>query len=506
MFGTALRSTLLSLALLAAPLALAEAPADVPPGKPLPPAAVEPESDLLDLVPDRSWAVPKLQLRRPDLAALPTSVEHPGYWLAAGNAFAADVVIWSWSKFVTKEDWADVTWASMKDNLNGPWVYDPNSFITNQFAHPYQGSIAFTSARAAGLGFWESTPYPIVMSTLWELFAETEKPAINDAITTPVAGIFFGEALYRMAGMILDGGGANPGVTRELAAAAVAPMVGVTRLETGSKYRVRNVEVIPTHTEFGAQGSFSGRGTTDGVTKVTSGLGGVSAWVQYGLPVPGWSLRKPFDHFDFKVSLAMAKSPFFNLATRGLMVGASFGEKEGSMDRGFYGLWGVYEAFSPQVFRTSTSALGFGSVRQWTWENGMALSTTGILGVGFGAAGADRPSDEARDYHYGLNSLVLLEAQLTAADRGMISLAYRAYFVGGLVSEDSKGSEQINRAELTARLRVWGRHSAGLNVIAGSRYGTFSDRPDSNAAFSQVIASYIFTPGASRASGLRPRI
>jgi hypothetical protein len=63
MFGTAFRSTLLALALIAAPPTLAESQADVPPGKPLPPAAVEPESDLLTLVPDRSWAVPKLQLR-----------------------------------------------------------------------------------------------------------------------------------------------------------------------------------------------------------------------------------------------------------------------------------------------------------------------------------------------------------------------------------------------------------------------------------------------------------
>jgi hypothetical protein len=469
------------------------------------PAPEPADADLRPVPPERNWAVPRLKLVPPDLAAVPTRLESSGPWLAAGNAVLADVAIWSWSKYVTKEDWADVTWESMKDNLNGPWVFDPNNFVTNQFAHPYQGSLSFTAARAAGLGFWASTPYPIVMSTLWELFAETEKPAINDAITTPVAGIFFGEVLYRLAGMVLDGGGARPGVAREIGAAAVSPMVGLTRLETGDRYRVRNVEVIPTHVELGAQGSFSGKATEDGATKETGGLVGASFWVQYGLPVPGWSLRKPFDHFDFKASLAVASTPFFNIAARGLMLGASFGEKEGSMDRGFWGLWGIYETFSPQVFRTSTSALGLGAIRQWAWGNGMALSFTGIGGVGFGAAGADRISEDARDYHFGLNSLVLLEAQLTVADRGMVSAAYRGYYIGGLVSDESQGSEAINRAEFGARLRVWGPHSLGLNVLAGRRWGTFSDRPDTHAKFSQAIASYVFTPGQTRASGLRVR-
>ncbi len=452
---------------------------------------------------ERTWLVPSLQLTPPDLVAVKTRLDDRAPLLAAGNAVAADVLIWSWSRFITRPEWAFISMASVKDNLNGPWVFDPNSFTTNQFAHPYQGNLSFNAARAAGLGFWTSTLYPMAVSTAWELFAETEKPAINDAITTPVAGIFLGEALFRVAGMILDGGGARPGVWRELGAAAVSPMVGVTRLETGDRYRTRRLELIPTHLELGATGSFSGRGTRDGVVSQTAGLAGLSLHLTYGLPVPGWSLREPFDHFDLQAGFAMSNEFFFNLAVRGLLVGRSFAERDDSLDRGFWGLWGLYEAFSPQVYRTSTSALGFGAIRQWAWSSGMAVSLTGIAGVGFGAAGADRVSVEQRDYHYGLNSVVIVDARLYAADRGILSLAYRGYHIGGAVSEDSKGSETLSRLEAGARLRVWGNHSVGLNVVAGARLGTFADRPDSNARFSQATGLYVYTPGGARGSGLR---
>src|SRR5688572_32863114 len=47
----------------------------------------------------------------------------------------------------------DVTLASIRRNLRGPWVVDQDAFEVNQFLHPYQGSIYHTSARASGLTY-----------------------------------------------------------------------------------------------------------------------------------------------------------------------------------------------------------------------------------------------------------------------------------------------------------------------------------------------------------------
>ena len=62
-------------------------------------------------------------------------------------------------------------------------------------------------ARSSGLGFWESLAYSNVGSFLWKMAGETDPPSINDQITTGNAGSLLGEALFRMAGLVLEEGG-----------------------------------------------------------------------------------------------------------------------------------------------------------------------------------------------------------------------------------------------------------------------------------------------------------
>jgi len=159
-------------------------------------------------IPERVYAV-ELLTAAPDLARVPTRPRSVSPWLAAGVALPLQVAIWSWSRLVTRDDWARISLDSWRANLRGPWIFDRSNDATNQFAHPSHGSLSFTAARASGLGFWASLPYPLVASTLWELFGETVPPAINDAITTPVGGALLGEALHRVAAMFLDAGGAR---------------------------------------------------------------------------------------------------------------------------------------------------------------------------------------------------------------------------------------------------------------------------------------------------------
>ena len=94
-----------------------------------------------------------------------------------------------------------------------------DAFKVNQLMHPYQGSIYYGLARSSGLGFWESSAYTFALAAfLWETGGETTSPSINDQVASGVAGAFFGEALFRMASLLLDGGGERPGFWRELGA------------------------------------------------------------------------------------------------------------------------------------------------------------------------------------------------------------------------------------------------------------------------------------------------
>jgi hypothetical protein len=450
-------------------------------------------------IPERVYAVEWLRTA-PDLARVPTRPRSVSPWLAAGIALPLQVAIWSWSRFITRDDWSRISLDSWRANLRGPWIFDRSNYATNQFAHPYHGSLSFTAARASGLGFWASLPYPLVASTLWELFGETEPPAINDAITTPVGGALLGEALHRIAAMFLDAGGARPGLGWSLAAAAVDPVGGAVRLVAGERFRSRDAQPIPAHLELSAGVSFAGRAEVGERNVRTAGLGFLQARVTHGLPVPGWTLRRPFDHFDLSLVLVLAAKPWFQLTLRGLLLGGSW---ERGLSRGFYGLFGVFEALAPPVFRTSTSALAFGATQQWAHRTGLALAVTGLAGLGFGAGGPDRRTEAVRDSHFGLDAFLLAEARVFAADRGALSVAFRQHFLGGAISEDARGSEWIGYLLASARVRVWDGHSFGVDLSWGFRRATFGNGlPDANDRFDQVIGVYAWSPDGSLPSGL----
>src|SRR5262245_38317449 len=103
--------------------------------------------------------------------------------------------------YVDEEDYATDS-DSISDNLHHAWVIDQDSFETNQFLHPYQGSIYHGFARSAGLSYWTALLYDFAGSALWEVAGETSPPSLNDQITTTFGGSFLGEALFLMASAV----------------------------------------------------------------------------------------------------------------------------------------------------------------------------------------------------------------------------------------------------------------------------------------------------------------
>lgn len=448
---------------------------------------------------DHQYAPRELKLRPPELAELPTESKEGTWLLPIGQKLLADVISWSVAD-AWGEEWTHISGDTIERNLTGEWTFDPNDFATNQFGHPYHGHLAFSAWRAAGHEFWESVPFPIVMSTLWEYLAETEPPSINDGITTPVGGIFLGEVLYRLSSMVLDGGGLHPEAWRYWAAGLVSPTTGLTRALTGNKYRTRLAEPIPASIELRLGGSFSGSAYTAGERTTTEGLVSASVNVTHGIPVGDWRLRKPFDHFDFVGSVVWrSDEPWLVLQVRGLLEGWEYGS---GTSRGFWGIWGLYDMTTLQLFRVSESAIGFGTVGQWAASNGVAIQGTAVLAGGFGAAGSREASELTPDYHYGLGAMGILEAKIIAADRGIVRVTHRQYHVGGWVSPESKGDEVVMYQTFGATLRVIGRHAVGLDVTRARRWAGFPDRPDTYDSYAQAIAYYAIVSDKTMGSGL----
>lgn len=396
--------------------------------------------------------------------------------------------------FVEPKDVYRTDGKSFSKNLtDSKWVVDKDPFATNQFMHPYGGSIYYGIGRSSGLNFWESFGYATAGSFLWEIGGETGPPSINDQITTPIAGSFLGEPLFRMASLLLESDEGRPGLWRELAAAVLSPPTGFNRLVFGNRFDA----VLPSHapaisTRFQIGASVNTVLTGPSVSRFKQNELTADFQLAYGLPgKPGYSYNRPFDYFNFQFTASTANI-FENIITRGLLVGAPYAV--GDSYRGVWGLYGTYDYIAPQVFRVSSTALSLGTTAQWWLSHEVALQGTALGGVGYGAAGTIHGSGE-RDYHYGATPQGLLELRLILGDRVMFNMTAHEYFVSSLGSTEHRGSENIARGTASFTLRVYDQHAIALKYVASTRDAHYPDLPDRHQTVGTVTVAYTFLGG-----------
>ncbi len=387
-------------------------------------------------------------------------------------------------------------------NLRTAPIFDNDPFGVNQIGHPYQGSIYYGFARSAGLSYWESLLYTIGGSFLWETAGERLAPSINDHVATGIGGTFVGEAGFRMASLLLEGGGGTPGFWRELGAALISPSTGFNRLAFGDRFAPvfpSNDPEVFLRLRLGA--TLTGKVDNAGLSNdVRRQEGSLDYSITYGLPgKPGYRYTRPFDYFHFEFTAVPNASTvgnaLENVSIRGLLLGAKY--EAGGDSRGVWGLFGGYDYLSPQIFRVATTHFLLGTVNQWWLSRSVALQTTALAGLGFGAAGTVGDKEE-RDYHYGLIPHALLGLRLIFGERAMLEATGREYFVAGTdtgvggVGTRTFGHENIARGSVGLTVRVYGPHAIGLQYLATTRDARFPDRRDRHQSVETVSLSYNF--------------
>ncbi|MGD0274834.1 MAG: DUF3943 domain-containing protein [Syntrophales bacterium] len=372
--------------------------------------------------------------------------------------------------------------------VHGPWGDDQDNFSMNQFNHPYQGSFYHGFARSAGLSYWESSAYTFAGSFLWEMAGETTSPSYNDQIASGIAGSFFGEALFRMASLVLEGEGSKPDFWHELGATALSPPLGFNRLVFGNRFK----SVFPSHDpatfwrlRFGV--SLGRLYDQAGVSPTDRTDATIDFSMAYGLPgKPGYSYTRPFDYFQFEfLAYSYPDNPIEDVMIRGLLIGKKC--EVGDSYRGIWGLYGGFDYISPQIFRVSSTAASLGTTFQWWLTQVVALQGSVLGGIGYGAAGTISGVGE-RNYHYGVDPQGLLALRFIFGDRAMFDLTGRVYYIGDQFSTEP-GQENINRLNAGLTVRVYGRHALGIQYIASRRDASYPSRADvhqSTGTFSLV--------------------
>lgn len=287
-----------------------------------------------DTLENRDTALEKDTLRQDDLQYNPRSP------LIEPIIRVSMVSLFNWSKALMLEDahWAKVGFNSWKRNLRFKLEWDNDGPYTNMFGHPYTGNKYFNVARSNGYTFFQSIPFAVGGSLLWELFGENELPSRNDLLATPLGGIFFGEIFYRLSSNILDDRkrGRNR-VYRELFAGVLDPTRALNRITDGKMFRRTSKEVyqkepLQIAMQTGIQQLNTNRQFATGRTTVF-----LNVQLEYGNPFE-IRKRKPFDFFSVKAEILLLNegTGHTNIAAHGLLFGKSTNRNNRNLLKGLF--------------------------------------------------------------------------------------------------------------------------------------------------------------------------
>jgi hypothetical protein len=279
------------------------------------------------------------------------------WYVPAFRVVLANGLTWTVDRYILKADFARIGPKTWKNNLKMGWEWDTDRFGVNFVGHPYSGNTYFNIARSNGYSYWQSLPFAVGGSLMWEYFGENTRPSYNDIINTPISGMFLGEVLYRLSSNILDDrtrGGER--VLREFFAGLLSPARALNRLTQGKSFRVTTKEVyqkeplnitlyagahkVNTNKKFGT-------GSTNAIFNIQ---------LDYGNPFEARS-RKPFDVFRLRTELSYGsrKTLLDNVTGYGILFGKN-------IIRGSHGIllgaFQYYDYWDNNVFELGT--LGFG--------------------------------------------------------------------------------------------------------------------------------------------------
>ena len=339
------------------------------------------------------------------------SLRFRDFAISGAEVVGANLLFHVATRYIANEDYAHISWESIKNNFKKGFYWDNDKFETNLYSHPYQGSLYFNCARSNGLSFWQSAPYAAFGSFIWEFFGETQPPSTNDIFATTLGGMALGEIEHRVSSLMLDEtASGSERVIRELAAAVINPIGGVRRLVTGQMWkrgtRYVNAEAaVPFHIQLG----LGYRYINDHSTSDKKHVSNIDITFAYDSPF-AISGRVPFEAFKVRLSYNLFTSqPHISIINACATIwGRNLELKNGN--RLFAGIFQNYNFYNTEALRSDgdapfriaeTVSYGPGIIFRHTWRNNMILLSGYASGILLGGSKSDHYMFQERDYDMG---------------------------------------------------------------------------------------------------------
>lgn len=225
--------------------------------------------------------------------------------LAAAEVIGINIVVWAFNEYLRGANFTQVNPRSWHENIKRGFSFDDNHFNTNQFAHPFHGSLYYSAARSNGFNYWASSPFAIAGSFMWECCGETHNMSINDWFATSLGGIAIGEATYRLAGTVLDNTATGSERTwREIGGLLINPMRGFNRLISGrwSQQSTNPSSRFPSVLSNTLMAGVRWIGEGESITDNTTSHGHFEVDFRFGSPFVG-ERKDPFDWMLFSLQV-----------------------------------------------------------------------------------------------------------------------------------------------------------------------------------------------------------
>lgn len=444
-------------------------------------AAAGPRRSAFLTVPER---LPRGYERAP---VMPFAEGRRNYLVPALETVVFNFGLLALNNFVGQQEFARVRWDDIVAHFDGRagWTFDVDYFPINQLGHPYQGALAHTAARSSGLSFWEGFLYATASSLLWELFLERDPPSINDQITTPLAGVFLGEALHRSFRFLIDDARGRNSTLNRIAASVLSPASAFNHWLFEDQMDRRDFSALATH--LGVMEAGVSLATTirsrAGATETGLFRQGPQIFLggdlNYGVPTDDdRDYTVPFSHYVVSADVAFPRTLLANLFIRGLLTGQRYGSETENI-HGLWGLYGLYDLSANHTVRVSTVGIGLGTTLRARVGGGNQIHLTAVGGtVGFGAAGSlGLESVHERDYQIGPGVNAILEAAFVRPGLGGLAVKGRTWNIVGLYTEPRDGSEWISYVSLEGRVRILPRVSVGFDLPLMTRVYRLAGSP-----------------------------